>query len=477
MYSTRINQKIKNVEVENKLSKIVEPLNFYLGEKYSNHIEEAYKTLIKNHAHDSICGCSLDSVARAVDMRLEKCEQTANSILKHIIYDFRQNNHIHRKVQDKIGLFNLTNENNLKVVKIKLPYVVKNAQVIAAERGFEDKLLANCYKIPVTENIKDIYTQLVEIGPNRKMSFNTVKILRPRNTVNIENNLIENFNIGLYVKNNEIILEDRKKHKELKLKITDVKDEGDTYNFAPSGERETLPLIRSEILYKGNIECALRLYFKDIELDAILNSYSKFIRFRANINNKEENHKLQIVVLFKEDIKKTIAQDAIGIVDRTHEPFYKMEDYMPTERPFELQTNSYPMQNFVCANGFIALTKGLQEYETYKNELRICLLRCVGIISNPNNPARSIPAGPALFTPMAQMKGENKAEFAFLFGDEAHAFSNLDEFMENYVTIMGAYKKDVNFTLDKFDDECYFYGISEGKKILYNYKKDKISLV
>ena len=75
---------------------------------------------------------------------------------------------------------------------------------------------------------------------------------------------------------------------------------------------------------------------------------------------------------------------------------------MPAKRPIELKTNCFPMQNFVCANGTIAITKGLHEYEIYQNELRICLLRSFSTISNPKNPARSIPAGPDLKTPKAQ---------------------------------------------------------------------------
>ena len=49
--------------------------------------------------------------------------------------------------------------------------------------------------------------------------------------------------------------------------------------------------------------------------------------------------------------------------------------------------------------------------------------------------------------------------------------------MENYVTIEADSKKDINIKFDTTDDKTYFYGMSNGKKILYNIKEDKIMLL
>ena len=75
------------------------------------------------------------------------------------------------------------------------------------------------------------------------------------------------------------------------------------------------------------------------------------------------------------------------------------------------------MQRFVWTDGFGVITKGLTEYEIYKNTLSVTLLRSIGIISNPNNPARTTPAGPPIKVPEAQQLGENTAEFAIGFFD------------------------------------------------------------
>ena len=476
VYSTRIDLKIKNHIIQNKLSRIVEPLNYFLKEKYDSYIDETYEMLLKNQAHDSICLCSLDSVANNVNSRFDKCNQMLDSLLLHILNNFKNKYKIEKKSKNKIGLFNLSH-NKLNKVKIELPYILDNAQVIETKRCFNKELLADCYKIPVTEDICNNYVQLVEIGKNDSFGFNTVKIQKPKCDFIIKENLIENKFISLKIKNKNIILTDKKNSKKAILKLTNIKDKGDSYNFAPYGKRKELPLLKSEILYIGKIQSALRLFFKGITLDVIIDSYSKFIKFEININNKEKNHKLQLNILSEKDIKKTTAHDAIGTIERIHNPNYKMEDYMPCKRPIELKTNSYPMQNFVNFNGINVLTKGLNEYEIYKNELRICLLRSIGVISNPKNPARAIPAGPELYIPNAQLQGKIKAEFAILFGNIQDAYSNIDEFMENYATMEADSEKDINIKFYEVKDKTYFYGMSGIEKIIYNIKEDKIALL
>ena len=73
------------------------------------------------------------------------------------------------------------------------------------------------------------------------------------------------------------------------------------------------------------------------------------------------------------------------------------------------------MQRYVGTQGFGIITKGLTEYEVKEKSLSVTLLRSVGIISNPENPSRSTPAGPPIAVNDAQMLGENIAEFSVGF--------------------------------------------------------------
>ena len=92
-----------------------------------------------------------------------------------------------------------------------------------------------------------------------------------------------------------------------------------------------------------------------------------------------------------------------------------MRDHLPTERGIETKTNFAPMQRFVGTQGVGIITRGLTEYEVKDNSILVTLLRSTGIISNPQNPARSTPAGPPIEVPSAQQLGYNNAEFSVGF--------------------------------------------------------------
>jgi alpha-mannosidase len=70
------------------------------------------------------------------------------------------------------------------------------------------------------------------------------------------------------------------------------------------------------------------------------------------------------------------------------------------------------MQRFVWAQNTGIVTLGLNDYQIYKNTLSITLLRSIGLISNPKNPARLVPAGPPLEIPDAQCLGPQHLKFA-----------------------------------------------------------------
>ena len=100
------------------------------------------------------------------------------------------------------------------------------------------------------------------------------------------------------------------------------------------------------------------------------------------------------------------------LIKRHFNSEYNLYSNILKARGMEIKTNFAPMQRFVWAQGFGIITKGLNEYEVYKNTLSITLLRSIGIISNPKNPSRTTSAGPPIKVPEAQQLGINTAEFS-----------------------------------------------------------------
>ena len=85
--SSRIYLKQANAIAQTALEKYVEPLYAMLDgksvEEYPReHLLYLWKTLIKNHPHDSICGCSVDAVHRHMMDRYERIKENTDELIR-----------------------------------------------------------------------------------------------------------------------------------------------------------------------------------------------------------------------------------------------------------------------------------------------------------------------------------------------------------------------------------------------------------
>lgn len=84
--SARVYLKQMNQQGQALLEKVAEPLAAYAhltGQAYPHHLfTYAWKTLMQNHPHDSICGCSVDEVHREMVTRFAKSRDVAESIIE-----------------------------------------------------------------------------------------------------------------------------------------------------------------------------------------------------------------------------------------------------------------------------------------------------------------------------------------------------------------------------------------------------------
>ena len=400
VYSSRVGQKVFNAKLQWELHKIVVPLDKLTGSKWAPSLQFAAEELIKNHAHDSIYGCSTDEVHRQVEARFERVEQILDGIKKRIL------------LQNGEGIFNLSNEPYSGIVEFKSAKKIEGAQIIGKTRGVEDELFYDKSKIPVTEDFKPIYEQIAQVKNLAPQTFTEISscIVKPSKITFVNEGEIKNKTLKCKIKGNKIIINGTK------ITLTDVKDAGDSYNFSPASEIKTLVITKTKVVEDGPIRSVLRVYYgNNITLDLMIYNNSNTLEFEAHINNKKKNHKIQVGFELANPVKETIAEDLLTETKREHDPNYSLFKAQPAKRPQELKTNSYPLQRYVFAQGLGIFTKGLNEYEIYKNNLSITLLRSTGILSNPKNAARSIPAGPPILTPELQCMGEYTLNFALNF--------------------------------------------------------------
>ena len=94
--SSRVHLKQANVRCENELCLWAEPLSVFaatLGKEYpSRYLELAWRYLLQNQPHDSICGCSIDQVHKDMEYRYDQSYGIANLVardaMKAMPYDW-----------------------------------------------------------------------------------------------------------------------------------------------------------------------------------------------------------------------------------------------------------------------------------------------------------------------------------------------------------------------------------------------------
>ncbi len=502
VYSSRIYVKQANARSQWLLSRIAEPLNaigtyFYNSLNKQNEINYAYKKLIQNHAHDSIYGCGTDSMDKQVMLRFSETDDVSLGVIKRVVRDLSSNN-------GSLSVINLSSFNYSGVIEIntdkQLPKWM-NAVKIASSFGFTDEKLYNINEIPVTEDYKKIYKYLIDVKNIAPFSLKNIdkNTLCKTTYLKTAKNSIENKFIKFEIKNNKIILTDKKNNKQYKdfISITDIADIGDSYNFgALKGDKPiSAELSKVELKETNKIRCILSLnYLIDIpqnstkkgrtkksikhklNIDIILYNQSEFIEFFVNWNNKSKNHLLKIGFNLKEKITTTYNEDLFGITKRNFNPDFNIYDNLPKTKGKEVKPNTSPMQRFMKAQDFILITKGNQEYEVEKNKINLTLLRSTGVISNPKNPARTTPAGPPLETPNLQCIGKNTANFAVAFSrDNKSLFRLADEFYIPYVPLFTSHKDKTFFNAE--NKLIYALTLDEKKLKIktYDMKENKIS--
>jgi len=82
-FATRAYQKRRNAGVERLLVRDAEPwvaLAWFMRATTNDTLRTAWKTLLSAHPHDTLCGCSIDAVARAADVRWDEAESSGEAV-------------------------------------------------------------------------------------------------------------------------------------------------------------------------------------------------------------------------------------------------------------------------------------------------------------------------------------------------------------------------------------------------------------
>ncbi len=417
--SARMYLKQQNDEQQKALEKRVEPLSalvWALGGAYEKtQIREAWKTLLKNHPHDSICGVSIDDVHTDMENRSRVVHQLTQSLTE-------------QKLREICGLIDTSKVKEEEVKVVFNTHLQKRSENVAFENGsyFVKDIPAMGFKIieesDATEDIVKveglkISNQLIEVVFNQNGSFNML----------LKSNGKVYPNLGM---------------------IEDRADTGDEYNYSYpdkdliitsencKAEIELVEQSASKVVVKTSF--VMDLPESDAEKHTtrstqmrqlpIINYYtieseSPIVKCKTLLRNTVKDHLLR--VLFKAGVETEYAW-AGSPFDVVKRPIH-IADYDESSIPDDVKkviigareakpNTIFLNREFVDLNdhenGLAVFSKGLPEYQVINDDqIALTLFRSVGWIAKEIN-SRIGDAGPEIFTPDAQCLREMQFEYA-----------------------------------------------------------------
>ncbi len=468
--SSRMNIKLRNYQLEQKILKRIEPLlviagfnNICIGKQL---LIQMWKKILEGQAHDSLAGCVSDAVADDIMHRMKEAEEIADSI----------ENTIKKKIADDLEL----NDKQILIFNTELHRFKGYKDVIIASKNkyiyfpnVEDACIVNEVYVPSRKNILEetsagnryieeegyylltvrLKVELPSLGYT-VISFEEVNsIMKQRQLIeDNQSNFIGNDYYHISFDNQELIL----KHSNGKIVrnfiiLEDEANAGDTYDFSPLQNDVAIPLVFEEanvekslnfekMIIKGYYDLPLDLEHRykrnktgklDIKLSIELNKFDELIHCNLEVNNQIYSHRLRLKINTGILSEENIASLPFGYIKR--KPDYPKEwENIYSEKPIDIepfdQSVSLTDKQYNCS----VFTKGMKEYQHRKECIYITLFSTTGQLGKPDlnyRPGRAsgdtTKKGHVFIpTPGAQLIGEHEFSFAIHMGKGAFNGAN-----------------------------------------------------
>ncbi|MFX1274524.1 MAG: alpha-mannosidase [Promethearchaeota archaeon] len=490
--STRMWIKQRNTEIEYLYEKYVEPLSTmtWVLDKQDQYefpqdfILTGLKWVIKNHPHDSICGCSIDQVHDEMKIRFDWAEQIGNEIIKNSIlylseyikFDFKNNsripliiyNPLSWKRKDKVNFDVLIfNKRNIETFPLDFRLIDSKGKETEFHQSYSELKPRYTQEQYISNQITFIaevpacgYTTYYIIKKESSKEFNLVD-----DEFKIEDQGLENEYYKIIItENGNITVLDKESGLEYEniCIFKDVGDWGDEYDFSgplkkqidkiyttydgeiieisphidgPSQKVMKIKMILKlpTSLSRDRLKRNENLLNNEIVLYISLYKGIKRIDFKIELENKSKDHRIQALFPSKMKANKIYCDGHFHVVPRDVD--------LPIGRGWSqkpLPTNH--QKDFIAINdgykNFAVINKGLPEYEAIRNEddsitLAITLLRCVGWLSRRKLTSRSVDAGPRYKTPGGQCLGKHVFELSL------HIENDKSSWMDSEIHLRG----------------------------------------
>lgn len=435
--SARMYLKQKNYEAEKWLQFYAEPFNSVSGilgrDINDKYLEIAWELLIQNSAHDSIGGCSLDSIHEDMMNRYKHVIEISKGVFERSI------KHIIKNISTK----QLKENNDDIFLAVINPSTFKRNEIVEAFIDVPASIDKGSIKI-INSNKEDLIFQLIEVKKvqpvleqmiNRPMYFDmiryhvyllvnnvspfgykTLKVI-PVSKSNIKikkliasKNILENNHLRVKINSNgtfDLI------DKENKLSFSGlgyIYDEGEEgHAWIHKSIKPFISTLKSKpkisLIENGELKASIKISHQlllpislnerrkkkpansKVKVDLILSitKISKHVELKIFVNNTVESHRLRIMFPTKLNAKYSFGEGQFDVVKRTTE---RPDTHNWVEQPMY----DFPMHHFVDISnenlGIAVFANGLKEYEILddkESSLAITLLRSFENVIAPSS--------------------------------------------------------------------------------------------
>jgi alpha-mannosidase len=372
LYLKRANERAERRLLE--LETLTALRTLHTGERFpTSDLRLAWRQLLKNHPHDSICGCSCDEVHRDMLVRYEQLDRTIAGLER-------------LGSGAGTGVVNLLPYRRLGVVEVP-----GCAPAVIELDGFSARTVEPTAAAPAP--------------PREGTSIETQRLRidgAADGTLTLTDKATGRRYEGLH-------------------RLEDELDLGDLYNFCPADGAEASGWAGSEsatmrVLHDGPIVHELEIRTPAVTTVVRLIEGIDRVEFRTTIDNETTDHRLRVLFPVGDTVATDVrAEGQFALVHRPLNPPAPTTDWVEPPDPTQHTLGA------VALGPLALLTRGLPEYEArrpaeHKRELCLTLLRCVGVISRPSGaiPTRPLGAGPQTPTPEGQCLGRQECEYALL---------------------------------------------------------------
>ena len=434
--SAHMDIKQDNYRVEHLLARVTEPLavmDSLVGGRYDNDmLTYAWKRLMQNHPHDSICACSCDQVYDEMKTRFAKAEATAQYLrdeaAEHIaagldtalegaeraivVYSLDP----HRRTVTLKAYADFEPEREVRAVSVydkegrEIPSrfsVERNRFTYTLPKdSFRKVRYADRFEIELQLTLEGVGTAVLgvkPVAPRAECALNYTERSAENEYLRIDMN--GNGSFDLFDKRNGRVW------REMNI-FEDTQDRGNLYNYIrPEGDKALLSsestarvtldeVTPFSVTFKSEIELCEGM---DISTYVTLRQGVARADIRTEVTNRAEDHRLRALFAGDVDTDKVLAEGQFDVVSRdiTPAPIWKNP------------CNAQRMQAFVTlesqrnGDALMIASRGLPEYEVLRdgrNTLALTMIRAIGDIGDWGY----------FPSPKGQMKGSYTLEYSVI---------------------------------------------------------------